>query len=56
MYTHASNPVKLESKLKMLLETDSFKIKAINFASKYSKFERQVSLDKMIKIVDDFVN
>ena len=55
LYTHASNPVKLESKLKMLLETDSFKIEAINFASKYSSFERQASLDKMIKLVDDFV-
>ena len=55
LYTHASNPVKLESKLKMLLESDSFKIEAINFASKYSSFERQASLDKMIKLVDDFV-
>ena len=55
LYTHASNPVKLESKLKMLLESDSFKIEAINFASKYSPFERQASLDKMIKLVDDSV-
>ena len=39
----------------MLLETDSFKIEAINFASKYSLFERQASLDKMIKLVDDSV-
>ena len=56
LYTHASNPDKLESKLKMLLEIDSSKIKAINFASKYGKYERQVSLEKMIKIVDGFVN
>tara|TARA_B100000315_G_scaffold256985_1_gene304399 strand:+ start:1083 stop:2270 length:1188 start_codon:yes stop_codon:yes gene_type:complete len=56
LYTHASNPDKLESKLKILLETDSYKINAINFSSKYSKYGRQVSLEKMIKIVDDFVN
>jgi len=56
LYTHASNPDKLESKLKMLLEINSFKIKAINFASKYGKNDRQVSLEKMIKIVDDHVN
>ena len=33
LYTHASNPDKLESKLKMLLETDSFKKKAIKFST-----------------------
>lgn len=56
LYTHASNPDKLESKLKMLLETDSFKKKAIKFSSKYSKDERQDSLVKVIKLVEKFVN
>ena len=56
LYTHASNPDKLESKLKMLLETDTFKKKAIKFSSKYSKDERQDSLVKVIKLVEKFVN
>ena len=56
LYTHASNPVKLESKLKMLLETDTFKINAIKFSSKYSKYERQVSLVKVINLVENILN
>ena len=56
LYTHGSNPDNLESKLKMLLEKDSFKIKAKKFSTKYSKYGRQVSLEKVIKLVEDFVN